>query len=183
MKKLIESAAQEGTDFIHFPEGALSGYVKAQITNWSDVDWRVLDSELQQIQELCAIQNIGAAIGCACKHPDMERPFNSLYVRDDSGEMVARYDKSFCSNSEINDWYSAGISPVIVEIRGMKLGFAFCIEIQFPEIFMEYGQMGADCVLFSAYHDAEMIRIQAQGHATCNNFWTRYSVPVNGSHE
>ncbi len=181
--ELIEKAAQDGADFVHFPEGALSGYVKAQIKSWHDVDWQVLERELLQIQRLCASRKIGAAIGCAHKNPGTLRPFNSLYVIDTSGHMVARYDKRFCSNSEINDWYSAGTTPLVVEVKGMKLGFALCIEIQFPEIFMEYGEVDADCVLFSAYNDAEMFRIQAQGHAACNNFWISYSVPVNASHE
>lgn len=183
IKELIEKAAQQGADFIHFPEGALSGYVKAQIKNWADVDWRVLERELEQIQGLCARLKIGAAIGCAHRHPKMERPFNSLYIIDASGEMAARYDKRFCSNSEISNWYSVGNSAVLMEIKGIKLGFALCIEIQFPEIFMEYGELGVDCVLFSAYGDSEMFRIQSQGHSACNNYWFSFSVPSNTSYK
>lgn len=183
IKALIGEAAVAGADFVQFPECALSGYIKSQITDWSEVDWTALKRHLQDIQELCAKLDIGAAIGSAHKHPDMERPFNSLHVIDSSGQLTARYDKRLCSNSEITNWFSAGTSPVIVDVKGMTLGFALCIEIQFPEIFKAYESMGADCVLLSAYHDAEIFRIQAQGHAACNNYWISYSVPVNASHQ
>ncbi|MGH1351804.1 MAG: carbon-nitrogen hydrolase family protein [Methyloligellaceae bacterium] len=179
MKKFIHGAAQDDADVIHFPESSLSGYVKAQITDWSDVDWNALEDELHNIQDLCAAQNIGAVIGSAHNHTGMDRPFNCLYVIDSNGNMVARYDKRFCSHSEITDWYSAGKIPVVVDIQGFKLGFALCIEIQFPEIFMEYERMGVDCVLLSAYSDSEMFAVQAQGHAACNNYWISYSVPAN----
>ncbi|MEM7170759.1 MAG: carbon-nitrogen hydrolase family protein [Pseudomonadota bacterium] len=182
IKAMIGEAVRGGADFIHFPEGALSGYVKAQIKDWSDVDWPALEGALQDIQACCAAHRIGAAIGCAHKHPERGRPFNSLYVIGDTGELSARYDKRFCSHSEITDWFSAGTSPVLLEVKGIKLGFALCIEIQFPEIFMEYEKLGADCVLFSAYQDGEMFKIQAQGHAACNTYWISYSVPANTSH-
>lgn len=183
IEDLIISAADDGADFIHFPEGALSGYVKAHITNWSEVDWKAIENSLQKIKNLCAMKHIGAAIGCAHNHPDMERPFNSLYVIDSSGEITARYDKRLCSHSEISDWYSAGNKPVFVYIKGMKLGFALCIEVQFPEIFMEYERLNTDCVLLSAYSESEMFKIQAQGHAACSNYWISYCVPANASHK
>jgi predicted amidohydrolase len=179
---LIRQAAEAGADFVHFPECALSGYVKTQITDWSEVDWRALARHLQGIRELCAKLTIGAAIGSAHKSREKDRPFNSLYIIDSAGSLAARYDKRLCSNSEITDWFSAGTAPVVVDVKGMKLGFALCIEIQFPEVFLAYERMGANCVLLSAYHDAEIFRIQAQGHAACNNYWISYSVPANASH-
>lgn len=35
---LIRDAAAAGVDCVHFPEAALSGYVKSEIKSWSDVD-------------------------------------------------------------------------------------------------------------------------------------------------
>lgn len=183
IKALVIKAAKEGTDFIHFPEGALSGYAKAQIKDWAEVDWEELEMKLDDICTLCATYQIGTAIGCAYKHQRMNRPFNSLYIIDKKGNLIARYDKRFCSHTEINDWYHAGEVAVVVDIEGIRLGFALCIEIQFPEIFMEYERMGVDCVLLSAYSKSEMFRIQAQGHAACNCFWISYSVPTNTSYK
>jgi deaminated glutathione amidase len=182
IEELIKKAAQDGADFIHFPEGALSGYVKAQISNWSEVNWKVLEENLNKLQNICATNRIGAAIGSAYKDSGLERPFNSMFAIDDTGAIIARYDKRFCSNTEINNWYSAGTTPTLIDIKGMKLGFALCIEVQFPEIFMEYERLGADCVLLSAYNETKMFKIQAQGHAACNNYWVSYSVPENVSH-
>lgn len=181
IKDLVLTASAKDADFVHFPECALSGYIKTQIKSWSDVDWGLLNSELNKIQKLCAQESIGAAVGSAHNHPAIERPFNSLYIINEAGELSARYDKRFCSHSEISDWFAAGDQPVVVDVKGIRLGFALCIEMNFPEIFMAYNALGADAVLLSAYHDDEMFKIQAQGHAACNNLWMSYSVPTNMS--
>jgi deaminated glutathione amidase len=146
------------------------------------VDSAALEEALRSVQALCAELKMGAAIGCNHKHAELDRPLNSLYVIDAAGQIEARYDKRFCSNSEINDWYAAGSAPVVVDVKGIKLGFALCIEVNFPELFMEYERLGVDCVGLSSYSEGEMFAIQAQGHAACNNFWVSYSVPANVSH-
>ena len=53
-----------------------------------------------------------------------------------------------------------------------------CIEVQFPEVFSEYEQLGADGVLFSTYSDDPMHWTQAQGHAASNNIWVSVSTPA-----
>ena len=116
-----------------------------------------------------------------CSSKWIKKPYNSIYVINDRGELHSRYDKRYCSYSEIENWYSAGQEPTTIEIDGLKFGFALCIEIQFPEIFLEYEKLGVECVCVSAYSDSEMFGIQSQGHAACNNYWISLSVPKNTS--
>ncbi len=177
----MRRAADAGADIIHFSEGALSGYIKSQIVDWNTFDWESLEAHLNIIGQLCAKLNIWAVIGSAHYEYDGERPFNSLYIIDNLGTLVTRYDKRFCSHTEITDWYRAGKSPITIDVKGVKFGFALCIEIQFPEIFQEYERLDVDCVLLSAYSDTPMFGIQAQGHAACNNIWISFSVPRNVS--
>ncbi|MEP1231649.1 MAG: carbon-nitrogen hydrolase family protein [Litorimonas sp.] len=179
IQQLIQRAAEAGADIVHFPEGALSGCVKTQIRDWNEFDWQDLEEQLSNIARLCGKLGIWAVIGSAHNEHNRHRPFNSLYIIDDTGKLAKRYDKRYCSHSEITDWYVAGISPITIEVKGIKLGFALCIEIQFPEIFQEYEQLNVDCVLLSAYSESPMFAIQAQGHAACNNIWMSYSVPRN----
>ena len=181
MCRLIREAAASGADCVHFPEAALSGYVKSEIKSWVDVDWEALEASLDEVRACCAETGIWAFVGCNHRHPNLSRPLNSLYIVDGRGQAVARYDKRYCSNSEITDWYAAGNQPVTVEIKGIRLGFLICIEVQFSEFFMEYERLGVDCVCLSSGPGLEMFRIQCQGHAASNCLWLSYSVPENGS--
>lgn len=176
---LIWDAAVSGADCVHFPEAALSGYVKSEIKSWSDVDWEALDASLNTVRACCAETGTWAFVGCNHRHPDLSRPLNSLHIIDGRGRAVARYDKRFCSNAEITDWYAAGSKPVTVDIKGIRLGFLICIEVQFPELFMEYERLGVDCVCLSSGPGMEMFRTQCQAHAASNCYWLSYSVPDN----
>jgi len=59
----MEQARDKGARLVHFAEGALSGYVKAQIANWSEVDWAVVRSELVSLQETAQRLNMWVAVG------------------------------------------------------------------------------------------------------------------------
>lgn len=181
IRHLIETAASIGADLVHFCEGALSGYCKNQIQNFEDFNWRDLEDELILIRALCRELEIWSVIGSAHQLNQSERPRNSLYIINDQGELAYRYDKRFCSHSEISSWYSAGKAPVIFDVCGVRFGCAICIEVQFPEIFLEYEKLDVDCVLLSSYSDSSMFGIQAQGHAACYNYWISMSVPANMS--
>ena len=142
-----------------------------------------MQAQLARIGELCEELNIWAVIGSAHSEFNGLRPYNSLYIFDNSGRQIRRYDKRYCSHTEITDWYRAGKSPVTFDVNGIKLGLALCIEIQFPELFQEYERLNVDCVLLSAYSDKPIFAIQSQGHAACNNYWISLSVPSNVSHK
>lgn len=65
------------------------------------------------------------------------------------------------------------------DIDGVRFGCALCIEIQFPELFLEARKQGVDCLLFSAYSKDPMFGITAQGYAATYNFWLSYASPAN----
>lgn len=181
IRSLMEEAANKGARLIHFPEGALSGYVKAQIKDWSHVDWDAIAEELTLIRKAAKQFRIWTVVGCNHRLTAPNRPQNSLYIVSDEGEVVNRYDKRWCSNSEITDWYSPGDLPCVFEVDGFKFGCALCIEIQFPVLFSEYEALDVDCVLFSTYSEDPMFWTQAQGHAATNNYWLSFSVPAQCS--
>jgi predicted amidohydrolase len=97
--------------------------------------------------------------------------------------LVSRYDKRLCSHSELNGWYSPGDMPVVFDVDGIRFGAAICIELQFPELFLEYARLGVDCVLFSAYSGDPMYGIEAQAHAALNNYWLSLSTPAQCNHK
>jgi predicted amidohydrolase len=182
IRRLMELARAQGADIIHFPEAAMSGYTKSQIKSWNDVDWNALETELHDTARLAASLGLWAAIGCVHRLTAPHRPHNSLYVISASGALVTRYDKQWCSHTEITRFFTPGQELGVFEVDGWKVGCALCIEIQFPELFQAYGTQGVDCVLFSSYSEDPMFGIQAQGIAASHNYWFSVAVPCQVSH-
>lgn len=181
IRRFMTKAARDGARLVHFPEGALSGYVKSQIKSWDAVDWNALREELEQIAEVAGKLGIWTVFGANHRLTPPNRPHNSLYIVSDAGKLAGRYDKRFCSNSEINDWYAPGSEATVFTIDGFRFGCALCIEIHFPELFMDYERLGVDCILFSAYAKDPIFGITAQAHAAINNYWLSLSTPTQCS--
>jgi len=108
------------------------------------------------------------------------RPHNSLYVIADDGRLAGRYDKRLCSDTEITDWYTPGFTPFVFDVDGFRFGCALCIEINFPELFLDYAARGVDCVLFSSSENP-VFDVLARAHAVTCGCWISVSVPAQCS--
>lgn len=186
IKQVLLHSARQGARLVNFCEGALSGYSKAQISSpdcWASFDWKAQETELRRIADLCRELRVFAVVGGAHKLSTASSPHNSLYVFSDSGDLLTRYDKRFLSNSEINGWYTPGVDPTIFDVDGYRFGCALCIESQFPEVFMEYEQLGADAVLFGSYGIPEHFQIALRAHAGLNCFWISAATPAQEAHK
>jgi apolipoprotein N-acyltransferase len=146
IRRLMEIARAQGADIVHFPEAAMSGYTKSQIKSWDDVDWKALEAELEQTARLAAGLGLWAVIGCAHRLTAPNRPHNSLYIISARGAVVTRYDKQWCSHTEITRFFSPGQGLGVFEVGGWRFGCALCIEIQFPELFQAYRARDVDCM-------------------------------------
>jgi deaminated glutathione amidase len=177
IRETIVLAKKAGARLVLFPEVALSRYVKSEIVNWNDVDWSALQEILEDICAVAKQEKVFVVVGANHINGKRARPFNSLHIISDAGDIVARYDKRYCSHTEISNWYSSGNAPCLFEVDGLKFGCARCIEIQFAEVFSEYESLDADCVLLGAYSDDPMYWVQAQGHSAGNNMWIAVSTP------
>jgi len=177
IRKHMREAAEAGARLVLFPEGALSGYAKTQIANWGDVDWRAVHSQLESIAALAKRLHLWVVVGSAHPLTPPHWPHNSLYIISDAGEIVNRYDKRLCSHTETTRFYSPGTAPVVFSVDGFRFGCLICIEINFPQLFMEYEGLGVDCLLLPAYPEAEIFFTKARAHAAIHNFWVALSVP------
>lgn len=177
VRRLMARAYRSQAQLIHFPEAAMSGYIKSQIKNWNTVDWDILRAELEQTAILAKELNLWVVIGSNHNLTSPNLPHNSLYIISNKGELHSRYDKQYLSNSELNGYYTPGQKNIVFEIDDWKFGLSICIEIQFPEMFASYREQEVDCMLLSAYSDSEVFKIQARAHAATNNYWLSYSTP------
>jgi predicted amidohydrolase len=178
----MREAADRQARLIHLPEGFLSGYAKEQINDWAQVDWRAAREELLKIVALAAQLKIWVVLGSAHPLSAPHRLHNSLYVICDQGRIIDRYDKRFCSNTEINHFYTPGSQAVVFDVDGFRFGLIICIEINFPELFTEYEQLGVDCLLLSTYPVDAIFHVKARALAAINNYWVSLSTPAQTSH-
>lgn len=182
VRELMHEAAAGGARLVQFPEGTLSGYAKNPIKDWAEVDWQIVREELESIVDLARDLKIWVVLGSAHPLTSPNRPHNSLYIISDEGQIVHRYDKRFCSYTETNRFYAPGREPVVFEVDGFRFGCIICVEINFPPLFIEYDQLGVDCLLLSAYPEDTIFFTKARSHAAIHNMWVSLSSPSERSH-
>ncbi|MDA0653040.1 MAG: carbon-nitrogen hydrolase family protein [Proteobacteria bacterium] len=156
IRRQIRLAAQRGADVAHFPEVAIAGYgyqdrkTEDWKNAWQCFDWYLLRAQTETIQQACRDNKIWAVVGSSHSFDTAERPTNCVYIFDDAGDIVSRYDKRRCSESDLYN-YTPGIAPVMFELKGVPCGVAICLESSFPDIFMDYANVGVDLLFLSTY--------------------------------
>jgi predicted amidohydrolase len=93
----IRLAKQRGADVVHFPECALSGYADTDVESFDDLDWDLLRHCARQTLDLAEEMRIWVILGTAHRLTGKHKPHNSLYIINDKGQLVDRYDKRFCA--------------------------------------------------------------------------------------
>lgn len=142
----------------HFPEGALSGYAPSDLPGFERFAWDELHVALERVREVSAELGIWVVLGSAHRLSGANKPHNSLYVINDDGALVDRYDKRFCSgdvdgrSGELAH-YSPGDHSSVWEINGIRCGALICYEYRFPELHREYKRHDVQ-VVFHSFHAA-----------------------------
>ncbi len=169
--RTLRLAKAAGVELVHFPEGAASGYAKSEIASWSDYPWALLKRALEDVAAEAERLQLWVVLGAAHRLTTPNPPHNSLYVIGPEGRLLGRYDKRLCSHSELAGWYSPGRDPLLFQAGGLSIGCALCIEVQFPEVFRDYAEAGADAVLLSSYSGNPFFLTLAQAHGETNGLW------------
>lgn len=178
VRTLMHEAAAQGARLIQFPEGALSGYAKNPIKSWAEVNWKHVRDELDSIIVLAKDLQLWVVLGSAHPLTPPHWPHNSLYIISNEGKLVTRYDKRICSHTETTQFYTRGTEAITFDVDGFKFGCLICIEINFPTLFIEYGNLGIDCLLLSSYPTDKPFYTKALAQAGIHNFWIGLSVPT-----
>jgi len=186
--KLVARAKDKGADVAHFSESSLSGYAGIDFMAFETQDQPLLMRSLAKIAELSARLKIWVIVGGHHFDAENEQPYNCLWIIDDRGVVVDRYDKRFCTGSPgraEHFYYKPGRQPVQCEIKGVTCGFLICHEWRYPELYREQKRLGTD-VLFQSWYDGNMsaaeyedegkemgslIRGTVRGRAANNYLW------------
>ncbi|MFO7611171.1 MAG: nitrilase-related carbon-nitrogen hydrolase [Clostridia bacterium] len=95
--------------------------------------------------------------------------YNTTFLIDKNGEIIAEYDKTHLAHAEI---HSMGLVPgdavSIVGFLGCRISFAVCFEMYFPEYLEAVAAGFPDIILSPSYQrseDSEILKKQVMGRA------------------
>jgi deaminated glutathione amidase len=103
------------------------------------------------------------------------KPLNSLYLINSDGQIVDRYDKRFCTQSDLRN-FSPGDHFVVFDLNGVKCGLQICYDVRFPELYRQYAKLGVQLMLHSFYNakakpgsiHPKIMPVTAQAYAGAN---------------
>jgi predicted amidohydrolase len=154
----MRQAARRGAHVAHFCEGALSGYAGSDLPSLDRLDWPLLRACSLELMDLARRLRLWVLLGSAHRLSGRHKPHNSVYVIDDRGRLVDRYDKRFCAGDRAGRTgdlahYTPGDHASLFSVRGVRCGVLVCHEYRYPELYRAYKKRGVQLV-FHAYHAA-----------------------------
>ena len=156
VSRQIRTAKDRGAHVAHFPEASLSGYAGVDFPSYEGFDWALLRECTQRVLDLARQLRIWVILGSTHRLTGQHKPHNSLYIIDDRGKLVDRYDKMFCAG----DWsgaigdlahYSPGDHFSVFSIEDVRCGALICHDYRYPELYREYKRRGVQ-LMFHSYH-------------------------------
>lgn len=152
----MRNAKEQGADVAHFPEACLSGYAGIDFDNFEGYDWQALKLATEQV--LLAAKELSIWVILGSSHPLLSphKPHNCLYIIDNQGNIIDRYDKLFCAGDASGKQgdlahYSPGAHFCVFDINGVRCGALICHDYRYPELYREYKKLGVQ-VMFHSYH-------------------------------
>ena len=165
-------------DIVHFSECALSGYPGVDMASLENFNWNELHRLTDSVKSLAKKLNLWVILGSLHRLSGNNKPHNSLYVINPEGRLADRYDKRFCTSSDLL-YSSPGDHFVTFKINGVTCGLLICYDVRFPELYREYRKLGCD-VIFQSFYNARqekgsihpiIMPLSAQAHAATNYFY------------
>lgn len=151
LERLVREAAGLGASYVQTPEmtGALIRDSQARAASFTSEDKDIVVSTSRRLaKELGIFLHIGST---AILRADGKLANRALLFGPD-GATIATYDKIHMFDVDLDNgesWresaaYEPGTEAVVAEINGVKLGFAVCYDLRFPQLFRAEALAGAD---------------------------------------
>lgn len=159
LRQMVD-AKDRGADVIHFPEACLSGYAGSDMESLEHMDWHLLERKTRFIMDLAGRLKLWVIVGSTHRLSGSHKPHNSLYIINDEGKLIDRYDKMFCAgdqDAKTGDLahYTPGNHFSVFQINGITCGTQICHDYRYPELYREYKKQGVE-VMFHSYHAANV---------------------------
>lgn len=170
--RLMQTAAQQQTEVIHFSEAALSGYAGVDIPDVSAINWDELTAATRDIQQRACELKLWVLLGSTHRLSHDHKPHNSVYVIDARGQIVNRYDKRFCTGSAGGQptldlkHYTPGNRACVFKLKGVMCAALICYDYRFPELYRDLKRQQVQ-VVFQSFHNARKTVVDDDGY----NIW------------
>jgi len=178
IQEFLEKAEKLDADIVHFSECALSGYAGPDFDSFEGYNWPLLVEETKKIMALAGKLQLWVVLGSSHRLTAPNKPHNCLYLINPAGQIADRYDKRFCTESDLN-YYTPGNRFVTFELNGVKCALLICFDLRFPELYKELKKLNVQCIFQSFYNARQkeqsvhrhIIRQTMQSNAASNYFW------------
>jgi len=156
----MREAKEKNCDVIQFPEGSLSGYAGSDFASFDNFNWPLLRQCMSTVLLTAKELNLWVLLGSAHQLTHPNKPHNSIYVINNLGEIVDRYDKRFCAGTDhVNhgdlSHYSSGNHFAIFSISGITCSTLICHDYRYPELYRELKKKNVE-IVFHCYHAGNM---------------------------
>lgn len=130
VKKYLEEAARANSDVIVFPEMWNTGYALEQLDHLADEKGTKTKLLLTEFAKKYQVNIVGGSV--ATKKED--KFFNTMYVADRTGNIVAEYDKAHLFKlMDEHLFIDAGKKVNLFDLDGVNCGGIICYDLRFPE--------------------------------------------------
>ena len=149
VEELLESnLSLKQADFVFLPEVWTCGW---ECSCFKDCAENIDKSKsLSMLKRIAKKYNTNIIGGSFIENKSNGTYANTCPVINRKGELICTYEKNHlfsyygCNEGDI---ITAGKSPVMVELDGLKIGLTICYDIRFPEIYRAYRKAGADLLV------------------------------------
>ena len=150
----IKKAAASKSDIIILPEMWNTGYALDQLESIADKDGIQTKQMLSRLSKAYSINIVGGSV--ATKKGNQF--YNTMYVSDRSGEIIAEYDKTHLFKLMNEHLYmSPGQSANLFKLDGIICGGVICYDLRFPEWIRTHVLQGAKIIFIPAEWPAKRI--------------------------
>ena len=143
--RFVEKASEAGVQALCFPETQTVGYRVDIATPDTPVPVEKLKNLHEELARRCGELGMACILGTEIPNGE-EKPFNSVVIISESGEMIGTHHKTKLTPLDAIA-YSPGEGFEVFEFFGIKTGVVICFEgFRFPETTRELVRQGAELV-------------------------------------
>lgn len=137
-------AVKENTDIAVLPEVWTTGYSLGALKKEAEKEGSKL---LAQIADIAREKNMTIVAGSVPFRREDNKVYNTTFVFDKTGEIIADYDKihMFSLYNE-EKYFKPGNKRTLFQVQGVNMGLSICYDVRFPELFRAMAINGAQIV-------------------------------------
>ncbi|TOZ02714.1 carbon-nitrogen family hydrolase [Leuconostoc pseudomesenteroides] len=140
-----QKASEAGADILIYPEMWNTGYALTDLTQLADNDGEQSRHLLARLAKTYQLNIVGGSVATMRDG----RFFNTMFVFNQLGQQVSRYDKAHLFGLMNEEKYiAAGSQPNTFELAGVLSSGVICYDIRFPEWVRTMMSSGPQAILY-----------------------------------